>query len=158
MTQIILETLIKAPAEVCFDLIRDVRLHTHTTAIADGKVGLGQTVTFGGTLFGMRQLLKVKVIEYERPGLFVDEMIEGRFNSFKHIHEFVPLDGVTLMRDTVIWTSPFGILGRFADLLWVERHLRGLVGGRNAMLKQIAEESGVSAAVGPDSAHLGTRS
>lgn len=148
MPTIVLETLINATADVCFDLMRDIRIHTETTAqtnekavagVTDGMIGLGQTVTFEGTHFGMRQRLTVKVTEFERPRLFVDEMIEGRFRSFKHIHEFVPNLGKTLMRDTLIWTSPFGILGKFVDKLLLENHLLELVTTRNAKLKEIAE-------------------
>lgn len=128
--------------------MRDVRLHTQTTAhtnekavagVTSGMIGLGQTVTFEGTHFGMRQRLTVEVTACDRPNLFVDEMIEGKFRSFKHTHEFSETSGVTLMRDTVIWTSPFGILGRLVDKLILERHLRDLVTGRNKMLKEIAE-------------------
>ncbi len=148
MPKIVLETVIMASAETCFDLMRDIRIHTETTAqtnekvvagVTDGMIGLGQTVTFEGTHFGMRQRLKVKVIEFERPWLFVDEMIEGKFSAFKHIHEFEPIAEGTLMRDTLIWNSPFGVLGKIIDKLLLERHLRSLVSGRNARLKAIAE-------------------
>ncbi|MGE3466500.1 MAG: SRPBCC family protein [Pyrinomonadaceae bacterium] len=148
MTTIRLETTINAPAAACFDLMRDVRIHTETTArtrertvagVTDGLIGLGQTVTFEGTHFGMRQRLTVKVVEFERPRLFVDEMIEGRFREFKHTHEFNESEGVTLMTDTLTWESPFGIFGRLADELILKRHLHALVSGRNARLKEIAE-------------------
>ena len=148
MPTIILETQIDAPAETCFDLMRDIRIHTETTAqtgeravagVTSGKIGPGQTVTFEGTHFGIRQRLTVKVVEFEPPRLFVDEMIEGSFRSFRHTHEFISQAGGTLMRDTIAWTSPFGIIGRLVDKLILERHLRGLVSGRNAKLKEIAE-------------------
>lgn len=148
MPTVILETQINAPAEICFDLMRDIRIHTETTAqtnekavagVTDGMIGLGQTVTFEGTHFGMRQRLTVKVVEFERPRLFVDQMIAGRFTSFEHIHEFFPEGKGTLMKDTLIWTSPFGILGKIVDKLLLERHLRNLVSSRNAKLKEIAE-------------------
>lgn len=148
MPTLYLETQIHAAAEVCFDLMRDIRIHTETTAqtcekavagITDGMIGLGQTVTFEGTHFGMRQRLTVEVTEFERPRLFVDEMVDGRFRSFKHIHEFVRVRSGTLMRDTLIWKSPFGILGKVVDKLILERHLRKLVSIRNKKLKQIAE-------------------
>ncbi len=148
MPQIILETQINATAETCFDLMRDIQIHTETTSqtnekavagVTDGKIGLGQTVTFEGTHFGMRQRLTVRVVEFDRPWLFVDEMIEGKFRSFKHIHEFFPLEKGTLMRDTLMWTSPFGILGKIVDKLFLERHLRELVASRNTKLKKIAE-------------------
>src|SRR5258708_36396281 len=121
MPQITIETKINAPAEACFDLMRDIRIHTETTAqtnekaiagVTDGKIGLGQTVTFEGTHFGIRQRLTVKVVEFDRPQLFVDEMTEGSFRSFRHVHEFFPQDGGTLMRDTLLWTSPVGIVGK----------------------------------------------
>jgi len=148
MPKIYLETPINAPAERCFDLVRDIRIHTQTTVqtsetavagVTDGMIGIGQTVTFEGRHFGVRQRLTVKVTEFDRPRAFVDEMTEGRFHSFKHIHEFVRVGDGTLMRDTIIWTSPFGILGRIVDKLLLERHLRNLVGTRNAKLKEIAE-------------------
>lgn len=148
MPQIVLETFINAPAETCFDLMRDIRLHTETTAktsekavagVTDGMIGLGQTVTFEGTHFGIRQRLKVEVVEFERPYLFIDEMTEGTFKSFRHMHEFSTDTTGTLMRDTLIWTSPFGILGRVVDKLLLERHLRDLVSNRNAKLKALAE-------------------
>ncbi len=148
MPTIVLETLIHARAEDCFDLMRDIRIHTETTAqtneivvagVTDGTIGLGQTVTFEGTHFGMRQRLTVKVTEFERPTLFVDEMTEGIFKSFKHTHEFLFVENGTLMRDTLVWESPFGVLGKIADRLFLERHLTNLVSTRNAMLKQIAE-------------------
>lgn len=154
MPTIILETKINAPAETCFDLMRDIRLHTETTSqtdekavagVTDGMIALGQTVTFEGKHFGMRQRLTVKVVEFERPNLFVDEMTEGTFKAFKHIHEFEPSESGTLMRDTLVWTSPFGILGRVVDILLLEPHLRGLVNRRNLMLKQIAETPGTRA-------------
>ncbi|HEX3101127.1 MAG TPA: hypothetical protein VHQ01_05025, partial [Pyrinomonadaceae bacterium] len=63
MPTIVLETLIRAPAVACFDLMRDIRIHTETTAqtdekavagVTEGKIGLGQTVTFEGKHFGLR--------------------------------------------------------------------------------------------------------
>jgi ligand-binding SRPBCC domain-containing protein len=148
MPEIILKTFINAPTETCFDLMRDIRLHTETTlktneqavaGVTDGMIGLGQTVTFEGTHFGVRQRLTVKVVEFDRPNRFVDEMIDGSFRSFRHLHEFFPGESGTLMRDTLTWTSPFGLLGRIVDALVLERHLRHLVSDRNARLKMIAE-------------------
>jgi ligand-binding SRPBCC domain-containing protein len=148
MPEIILETHINAPAEACFDLMRDIRLHTETTTqtkekavggITSGNIGLGQTVTFEGVHFGVRQRLTVQVVEFERPHLFIDEMTEGVFKSFKHIHEFFPNENGVLMRDTLIWTAPLGFLGKIADKLFLENHLRRLVTKRNLKLKEIAE-------------------
>lgn len=130
--------------------MRDIRIHAQTTAqtnekavagVTDGMISLGQTVTFEGTHFGIRQRLTVKVVEFDRPRLFVDEMTEGSFKTFKHRHEFFPQNRRTLMRDTLTWTSPFGVLGKIVDKLLLERHLIDLVSTRNSRLKEIAESS-----------------
>ena len=149
MSTIVLETRMQAPAEICFDLMRDIRIHTETTAqtgeravagVTDGMIELGQTVTFEGKHLGLRRSLTVKVVEFDRPRRFIDVMIAGPFKSFVHIHEFVPTDLGTLIRDTLIWESPFGVVGKIFDKLVLERHLRNLVRTRNAALKAIAEE------------------
>ena len=137
--KIVLESYINAPAKVCFDLIRDERIQAQPPPAMFGEFGLGQTVKFEGTHFAMRQHLTVKVVEFDRPRRFVDAMTKGAFNSFVHIHEWEPCDGGTLMRDTLIWESPFGILGKIVDKLLLERHLSRLVSTRNAKLKEIAE-------------------
>jgi ligand-binding SRPBCC domain-containing protein len=148
MPTIILETFIYAPADICFDLMRDIRIHEQTTSqtsekavagITVGKVGLGQRVTFEGRHFGVRQRFTVEVVEFDRPRLFVDEMTHGAFSAFRHVHEFFDQDGGTLMRDTLRWTSPLGILGKIADRLLIERHMTQLVRTRNIRLKEIAE-------------------
>jgi ligand-binding SRPBCC domain-containing protein len=143
MPTITLETLIDAPPETCFDLIRDIRIQSETTSHINKKepIGLGQTVTFEGKLFGLRQRLTVQVIEFDRPRRFVDAMVNGAFRSFVHIHDFESRNDRTLMRDTLIWTSPLGLLGVLADSLFLKRHLKDLVQTRNAKLKQIAEGS-----------------
>lgn len=66
-------------------------------------------------------------------------MTQGAFHSLRHIHEFAPQDNGTLMRDTLIWVSPLGILGVLADKLFLERHLKIFLQRRNAGLKAAAE-------------------
>jgi ligand-binding SRPBCC domain-containing protein len=105
-------------------------------------IELGQTVTFEGTHFGIRQRLTVKVVEFDRPRLFVDEMTEGPFKSCRHVHELMNERGGTLMHDTIEWASPLGPLGRIFDKLVLERHLRQIVSTRNAALRRLAEQAG----------------
>ena len=149
MSTITLETRISAHAEICFDLMRDIRIHTETTAetderaiagVTEGTIALGQTVTFEGRHLGMRRTLTVKVVEYDRPRLFVDEMIAGPFRSFRHTHEFSETDSETFMKDTIEWTTPFGNLGKLVDKLILAVHLKKLVSTRNRRLKHLAEQ------------------
>ena len=148
MPKLVLETKIYAPAELCFDLARDVEIHCATTAgtqerIVDGKrsglLEFGDCVTFEGVHFGVRQRLSSKITEYRRPHRFTDEMISGAFKSLRHVHEFESISDGTLMRDTLEWESPLGVLGLAADRLFVKRHMRNFLLERNRELKRVAE-------------------
>jgi len=136
MPTIVIETDIDAPAEICFGLIRDARIHTGTEleTEATDKIELGQRVTFRTK----PRPLTVEVVECDRPAVFVDEMVEGPFKSFRHIHEFNEVNGTTRLIDTLIWESPLGVIGKLADKL-VENRLRKVVSERNQRLKELAE-------------------
>ena len=148
MPTIKLETKIQAPIELCFDLARDVEAHCATTSqtqerVVDGKrtglLELGDQITFEAIHFGIRQRLCSKIIEYDRPHRFTDQMVRGTFKSLRHVHEFESSGDGTVMRDILIWESPLGILGVIADRLAVERHMRCFLLERNKGLKKLAE-------------------
>ena len=141
MPTLILESLIKAPVDLCFDLIRDPRIQADPGPKTSGPFELGQTVTFESSRFGIRQKLTVKVTEFERPNRFVDDLVDGKFREFKHVHEFKGRDAGTLIRDTVTWISSLGPFTRVLDKLVVRRHLRNLITNRNGRLREIAEST-----------------
>ena len=147
---IVVETRIGAPVELCFDLARDVELHLTTAAstkerAVDGKTSglldLGDVVTFEAVHFGVRQRLTSKIVELDRPSRFVDEMVAGAFASFRHVHEFFAEGEVVVMRDTLIWQSPLGVLGVIADILFIKRHMRAFMAEKQLLLKQHAERA-----------------
>jgi len=150
MTTIVVETRIAAPIEVCFDLARDVDAHVATSASTgeravggktSGLLDLGDVVTFEAVHFGILQRLTSKIVELDRPRRFVDEMMSGAFASFRHVHEFAVNGASVVMRDTLTWRSPLGVLGVVADRLFVERHMRAFIEKKQAELKAHAERA-----------------
>ncbi len=148
MPLIIVETIIRASREQCFDAARDITLHCRSVAgtreravagVMNGLIGAGESVTFEGVHFGVRQWLTAKVVEFDRPGRLVDEMTQGAFRSLRHVHEFLEHGRETLMRDTVEWVSPLGVLGRVADALLLKRHMRRLMAMRGQYIKEALE-------------------
>ena len=148
MPTITVETKIQAPIELCFDLARDVEVHCSTAAhtrerVVDGKttglLELEDQITFEAVHFGIRQRLCSKIVEYDRPNRFTDQMISGAFKSLRHIHEFESVGDGTVMRDILEWESPLSVLGIVADKLAVKRHMRNFLLERNKELKKIAE-------------------
>jgi ligand-binding SRPBCC domain-containing protein len=148
MTTIVVETRIRAPINLCFDLARDVDIHVQTSASTgeravtgktSGLLELGDSVTFEAVHFGIRQQLTSRIIEFDRPRRFVDEMVKGAFSKLLHIHEFFTEGDRTLMRDTLIWRSPLGILGIIADRILVKRHMQAFLVKKQYELKAYAE-------------------
>ena len=143
------ETLIQAPPAVCFDLARDMDLHvesahkTREKIVAGRKNGLlelGETVVFEAVHFGIRQRFSAKITESAPPHRFTDEMTRGAFRSFVHQHEFEARGDYCLMRDTLIYQTPFGIFGAVFNFLFLRRHLRAFIEERAKIIKQHAEK------------------
>lgn len=149
MPLIILQTLINAPVSKCFDLSRDIGMHTdsmkHTKekAIAgrmEGLIELGETVTWRAVHFWVSQKLTVKITKMDPPDSFTDEMVKGAFSYMKHEHLFEERGEGTLMTDRFEYKAPLGILGRVAEMLFLNRYMRKLLETRNLVIKQIAEK------------------
>lgn len=146
---ITIETFVAAPIETCFDLARNIDIHTQTVwkhtrekavaGVTSGMISYGETVTFEATHFGVRQRLTSKITEYNRPYLFVDEMQKGAFKRLKHIHEFIEVEGGTILRDTLDFAAPLGPLGWIADQFVLKYYMKRFIEARNVELKKIAE-------------------
>lgn len=143
------EIFINAPIHICFDLARNVNVHTETTrktkeraidGVTAGLMENGDTVTWEAIHFGVKQKLTAKIIEMEKPYKFIDIMVKGAFHSFTHTHVFIESDAGTIMKDTFSYKSPFGIVGIIADRLFLEKYMRDFIVNRAKELKRIAEK------------------
>lgn len=139
---------IKAPIEVCFDLARNIDVHTETTShtkeravggVTTGLIEKGESVTWEAVHLGVKQRLTAKIIEMERPYRFVDVMVRGAFKSFTHTHTFEMKDERTVMTDHFDYKSPFGVIGKLADRLFLEKYMTDFIVRRAKALKEIAE-------------------
>jgi ligand-binding SRPBCC domain-containing protein len=148
MERIRLETWIDAPVERCFLLSLSVDLHTasaHSSrekavaGVTTGLINKRETVTFQGRHFGLT-LNHTSRIEILRPySHFRDVMTSGRFKHFEHDHYFAAMNDGTRMRDEIRFSVPWGVLGRLATRMFLQRHLTAYLVERNAVLKQVSE-------------------
>jgi ligand-binding SRPBCC domain-containing protein len=144
-------TSIAAPPERVFDLARSIDAHQQSTegtgeravaGVTQGLIGMGDEVTWEARHLGIKQRLRVRITGFERPARFQDTMISGAFKSMKHDHEFIAHPTGTLMVDRFEFESPFGILGRTFDRVFLARYMRRFLVQRNAVLKDLAESEG----------------
>jgi ligand-binding SRPBCC domain-containing protein len=148
MAVIKLETRIKAPAKVCFDISRAVEAHTDSFAHTKEKVVAGRMsglfelndwVTWEANHFGIRQHLTVKITRMEPYTMFEDKMVKGAFKSFEHQHYFEQQGDYTIMKDVFSYEVPGWIFGKVVDGLVLKKYMTKLLLTRNEAIKRQAE-------------------
>jgi ligand-binding SRPBCC domain-containing protein len=151
MLVIRLWTSVAAPPERVFDLARSIDAHQESTegtgeravaGVTHGLIGMGDEVTWEARHLGIKQRLTSRITSFERPARFQDTMISGAFKSMKHDHEFIAQPTGTLMVDRFECESPFGLLGRAVDRVFLAGYMRRFLVRRNAALKALAESDG----------------
>lgn len=148
MPHIQIQTIVNAPIERCFDLSRSIEIHkismahTKEEAVAGRTSGLiedGESVTWQAYHFGVTQFLTSKISNFNKPFSFRDTQTKGIFNRFEHDHFLETKDGVTILTDVLDYDAPFGILGKIADTLFLEKYMKNLMELRNKVIKEYAE-------------------
>jgi ligand-binding SRPBCC domain-containing protein len=148
MTTIHLTTKINAPLKTVFDVSRNIDIHQQSASksnevaiagVTSGLINLDETVTWRGKHFGVYLTHKSRITAMTFYDYFVDEMEEGKFKSFRHEHFFEEKNGVTIMTDKLHYETPFGIIGKLFDALFLKNHLIHFLLERNKILKKITE-------------------
>ena len=139
---------INAPAAVCFDMARSVDAHVESarmtgeravSGVTSGMLNLGDEVTWRARHFGVTQDLTSRIVAFDRPHHFRDEMVRGAFSRIVHDHYFKPVPGGTRMVDVFDFTAPLGPIGTLVDRLFLTAYLRRFLEDRAQALKQLAE-------------------
>jgi ligand-binding SRPBCC domain-containing protein len=151
MPTVTVQTTINAPRSLVFDLARDVDVHVITTSwtgekivagVSSGKLMRNDLVTFEARHLGFRQQLTARISEMEYPSWFEDVLVKGAFSYLKHTHRFSEISQVqTAMIDILEFTSPLGILGQIADVLFLKAYMHNFLIRKNSNLKSLAERS-----------------
>lgn len=148
MPTITLKTLINASIDRCFDLSRSIDLHLQSmessgeTAIAgrkEGLINLHESVTWRAKHFGIPFEMTNKISSMEYPICFVDEMIKGPFKKLHHQHRFKIEGSQTEMTDIFEFQTPFGLLGKLAEKIFLKNYMSKLIEKRNKVIKFQAE-------------------
>jgi ligand-binding SRPBCC domain-containing protein len=148
MSTIHLTTFISAPIERVFDLSRSINLHKISTAhtneeaiagVTTGLINKNETVTWRAKhLFKTRQYTSI-ISEMQSPIFFIDEMQKGDFKSLRHEHHFKQVDNGTIMIDVLNFESPYGIIGKWFNKIYLKNYLQKFIIQRNVVIKEYAE-------------------
>jgi ligand-binding SRPBCC domain-containing protein len=150
MTTIHLTTKINSPIQTVFDVSRKIDIHQQSESkskekaiagVTSGLININETVTWRGKHFGFYLTHKSRITTMTFYSYFIDEMEEGKFKFFKHEHFFEEKNGITLMTDKLQYETPYGIIGKLFDILFLKKHLTQFLLERNKILKKSAENN-----------------
>lgn len=85
--------------------------------------------------FGLIPILwKARISQVTPPYGFTDQAERSPFKFWRHRHDIIPVDGGTLVRDTVAYQLPFGTIGKGLNRLVVSKDLDRLFEHRKRVL------------------------
>lgn len=81
-----------------------------------------------------------EITHVQEPNYFVDEQRFGPYALWHHQHHFKEVDGGVEMTDEVNYAIPFGLLGRLANRLFVEREVNRIFDHRYQVLESFFKQ------------------
>ncbi len=90
------------------------------------EMGVGTFLQYALRVHGVPVRWDTLIQAWAPPHRFVDVQVRGPYRLWHHTHELEPVDGGTLMRDTVRYSLPFGAAGELARRLLVSRDLEAI--------------------------------
>lgn len=148
MPRIHLTTFIAAPQDVVFDLSRHIGLHKISqqahgeeaiSGVTNGLIEENEHVTWKAKHLFKTRFLKIRITKMQKPVFFEDVMEQGDFKLFEHQHHFKSVQNGTIVIDELEFESPYGIIGRIFNKLYLTNYLKQLLQQRNKVIQEYAE-------------------
>ena len=77
----------------------------------------GTLIDYTIRIWGIPMRWKTRIAVWEPGVMFVDEQLAGPYRSWVHTHRFTSVKGGTDIDDKVVYSLPFGAVGRIAGPL-----------------------------------------
>ena len=109
------------------------------TTKVDKRAYAGQIITYKvGILPGIKLSWVTEITQVKDKEFFIDEQRFGPYAMWHHEHWFKELpNGKTLMEDKISYKIPFGILGHFAQLIFIKKQLKEIFEHRFVTLEKL---------------------
>lgn len=103
-----------------------------------GDIFPGMEINYSLTpLFGIPMKWKTRITQVDHRKSFTDFQENGPYRHWSHYHEFLENEKGVLMKDTVEYELPLGVLGRIVHRLLVREKLENIFNYRREMLSNI---------------------
>ncbi|MEK8024345.1 MAG: SRPBCC family protein [Candidatus Hydrogenedentota bacterium] len=106
----------------------------------DGHIRVGSITRVEERIGPVRVAMTFEHFVYEPPSRFGERQIRGPFAMFEHIHEFLPAESGTILRDRIDVRLPWYLGGSLTVKLFVAPKLRRFFAFRHAELQRLVRE------------------
>ncbi|QNL51693.1 SRPBCC family protein [Olivibacter sp. SDN3] len=107
------------------------------SSFENDKIYEGMLIDYYVTPFlGIPLKWQTEIVQVDFQKSFTDSQKKGPYKLWHHFHEFVPNENGILMKDTVDYELPFGILGDWVHRLLVKRKLQAIFDFRRKVLEK----------------------
>jgi ligand-binding SRPBCC domain-containing protein len=104
--------------------------------VTTGLIAAGEEVSWEARHFGILWRMTSRIVEFDPPHRFVDQMVRGPFAAFRHEHHFDAAGAGTRMTDVITFRMALAPANLPAEL-----SLKRLMRIRNAAIRHAAERS-----------------
>ena len=119
------------------DRITPPWLHFKVIDQTDRELQAGTLIRYELAWHGMPMGWTTLIEEWSPPARFVDVQLKGPYRLWRHTHSFEACAGGTLIKDTVEFAVPFGVLGDLFAGWMVRRDVERIFDYRTAQIAQI---------------------
>ena len=103
--------------------------------MTSGLICGGEEVTWEARHFGVVWRMTSRIVDFDPPRRFLDEIVRGPFTAFRHEHLFERHGSDTRMTDVIAFRTPLRIVAERP----IGVYLRRLMTTRNATIRKKAE-------------------
>jgi len=130
--ELVMEQWVPQSIETIFDFYSEARnlesltpphLNFEVTAQSTSKIQEGTRINYRLSLHGIRFRWQSLIMDWHPPRRFSDIQIVGPYWLWHHTHDFVEMDGGTVIRDRAVYRLPFWTLGDILGHSLVRRDL-----------------------------------
>ncbi len=78
-----------------------------------------------------------RILSVRENEMFIDEQIKGPYKTWLHEHHFEEVKGGVMMKDKLSYDIGFGIIGKLAGLLWVDKQVMEIFAYRKKKVEEL---------------------
>ena len=78
-----------------------------------------------------------KISAFEEEIMFADTQIKGPYKTWIHEHHFTAVENGVMMKDILKYDVGYGLLGKLASILWVDKQVREIFTYRKQKLEHL---------------------